>query len=204
MAKDDARDGAKDGAKDEAKAAERTISMPVGVVLRRTPGVTPWAKWAWRAVAVLPGAGPADWRELRREGDAVELHAGTRKMTLHRTDTEAYLTALSTEPPAVYVVMRAAEAGPRPIELVAVTASPFEAQDYADSGEDMVEPVPMPPGLIAWVREFCGRHHVDEHFVKRRRKRWTEDRIEDGVGDARIRQDADVYRAPGAVKRSLR
>ena len=61
-------------------AQSAMAAMPVGVVLRRTPGVTRWAKWAWTAVAVLPGAGPGNWRELRREGDAVEYHAhDTRK-----------------------------------------------------------------------------------------------------------------------------
>jgi hypothetical protein len=29
----------------------------------------------------------------------------------------------------------------------------------------------MPEGLIAWVQAFVERHHVDEPFVKRKRKR---------------------------------
>ena len=48
------------------------IEIPLGVVIRKSPGVTRWAKWSWAAVAVLPGAGPAQWTELRREGDAVD------------------------------------------------------------------------------------------------------------------------------------
>lgn len=179
---------------------KRMISMPVGVVLRRTPGVTRWAKWAWRASAVLPGAGPADWRELRREGEAVEFHAGTLQMPLYRTDTEAYLTALAAAPPIVFVIMRETGRGPHGLELTGVTASPFEAQDYGDNGEDIVEPVPAPPGLVSWIAAFCERHHVEEAFVKRRRTRWDDAPREDGVGDARVRQDADVYRAPGALK----
>ena len=27
----------------------------------------------------------------------------------------------------------------------------------------------MPDGLVAWVQEFCDRHHEDEVFVKRKR-----------------------------------
>jgi hypothetical protein len=60
----------------------------------------------------------------------------------------------------------------------------------------------MPDGLIAWVREFVEEHHVDEAFKKRRRDRVATDLTEDGRGDARIRQDADVYRAPAALKPS--
>ena len=183
--------------------SERMISMPVGVVVRRTPGVTRWAKWAWRAVAVLPGAAPAEWRELRRDGEAVEFHAGTLDMELWRTDTEAYLVALSNDPPSVYVVLRPAEdaEAEHEMDLIAVTASPYEAQDYADTGEEVVEPVPMPPGLIAWIQDFVERHHVEEEFVKRRRDRVRIDKTQDGIGDPRIRQTADVYRSPTGRRR---
>lgn len=184
---------------------EKTISMPVGVVVRRSPGVTRWAKWSWRAVAVLPGAGPADWVEMRRDGETVEYHAGTLRMDLHRTDTEAYLVALSNEPATVYVIMRETEDpdAAREMELVGVTASPFEAQDHSDNGEEIVEPVPMPPGLIAWIREFVERHHVEDPFVKRKRRNWKEAKQEDGIGDSRVRQTADVYRSPASRKGRL-
>ncbi len=181
----------------------KSISMPVGIVVRKTPGVTRWAKWAWKAVAVLPGASPADWRELRRDGDAVEYHAGTLPLELYRTDTEAYITALANDPPSVYVVMVEVEGGEFPIKLHLVTASAFEAQDYQDSGEEIVEPVPMPAGLIAWVREWVEFHHVEERFVKRRRDKKNIDMSEDGIGDERIRQTADVYRSPRSKKRTL-
>ena len=177
--------------------------MPVGVVVRKTPGVTKWARWAWKAVAVLPGAGPADWRELRRDGDAVEYHAGTLPLELFRTDTEAYMTALANDPPSVYVVMRPSDNPDRELDLLLITASAFEAQDYQDSSEEVVEPVPMPAGMIAWVREWVEFHHVDEKFVKRRRDRKDIDVSEDGIGDERIRQTADVYRSPGSKKRTI-
>lgn len=186
-----------------AAPAERSVTLQVGVVARRTKGVTRWAPWAWRAVAVLPGSERGPWEEMRRDGDAVEYHAGARPMTLHRTDTEAYLVALSNEPPVVYVILREAEdaAPDAPPELVAVTASPFEAQDHSDTGEDMVEPVPAPPALIAWISAFIERHHEDERFIKRRRDKRRVDLVEDGKGDPRVRQTADVYRAPTARPR---
>lgn len=181
-------------------AAEKSVTMPLGVVVKRTPGVTRWAKHVWRAVAVLPGAGPSDWKEMRREGDAVEFHAATLPLELHRTATEGYLHGLSAKVPAIYVVMRDGE-GDAPLDVSLVTASPYEAQDYADTGEELVEKVPMPEGLIAWVRDFTERHHEDEVFVKRRRDKSRVDRREDGIGDARIRQVADVYRAPSRKER---
>ncbi len=177
---------------------EKTARMALGIVLRRQPGVTRWVPWVWRASAVLPGAGPAAWHEMRRDGEAVEYHAATLPLELHRAETEAYRVALSNTPPRVYVVLRPEEEdGPHDIRVHSVTASPFEAQDYLDSGEETVEAVAMPPALVAWVSDFVGRHHVEEPFVKRRRDRLDVDGREDGKGDARIRQVADVYRSPG-------
>lgn len=175
--------------------ADRTVRIPLGIVIRRVPGVTKWAQHVWKAVAVLPGAGDADWKELRREGESVEYHAATRPLDLHRTDTEAYLQALADEPPAVYVVMRDSLTD-HPLEVTLVTASPYEAQDYADTGEELVEKVPMPEGLVALIRDFVNAHHEEEVFIKRRRDRHKVDLDQNGVGDSRIKQHTDVYRAP--------
>nr|WP_216602804.1 DUF3305 domain-containing protein [Ruegeria sp. HKCCD4884] len=173
--------------------------MPVGVIVRKTPGVTRWARWNWRAVAVLPGAGPADWQELRREGDAVEYHAATLPLTLWADETEAYMVNLSDGLPSLYLVLRDELQGDVPLNAVLITASPFEGQDYADTGEEIVEKIPMTEGLIAWVRDFTLQHHKDEVFIKRRRDKKRTDLIEDGKGDPRIRQTSDVYRAPRRV-----
>ncbi len=190
-----------------SNTAKVHVEMPLGLVIRKTPGVTRWAKWSWKAVAVLPGAGPAHWVEMRREGEAVEYHAATLTLTLWAVEAEAYLTNLSDKVPSIYVVLRhdaedGAENGAEdgaPLDVVLVTASPYEGQDYADSGEDLVEKVAMPEGLIAWVRDFALAHHVEEVFVKRRRDKSRVDLVEDGKGDARIAQMSDVYRAPKRV-----
>lgn len=186
----------------EAQAEDRMARLPVGVILRRTPGVTRWARWAWRAVAVVPGAGPGNWTELRRDGETVEYHAATVPLELYRTDTEGYLVALNGNPPSVFVIMRRVPGDPdgRP-EVLKITASAYEAQDYTDNGEDIVEPVPMPEGLEAWVGDFCARHHVEEEFVKRKRQPHRQKPREDGIGDARVRQAADVYRTPGSLRK---
>jgi hypothetical protein len=178
-------------------------SMPLGVVVRKTPGVTRWQKWSWKVVAVLPGAGPADWRELRREGDAVEYHAATLTLTLYSSDTQAYLVALSAKTPGLYVIM-SEETDPQsemPWRPDLLTASAYEGQGYAESGGRLVELVPMPLGVIGWVRDFVSQHHVEDPFIKRKRDRKRVDLVEDGKGDPRIRQLSDVYRAPRGLFR---
>lgn len=47
----------------------------------------------------------------------------------------------------------------------------YEAQDYLESGEDLVEGVPMPQGLIARVQAPVDRHPIDEPLRKRGRNR---------------------------------
>ena len=178
------------------KQSAMSAAIPLGVVLRRTPGVTRWAKWAWKATDVLPGAASADWVELRRQGDAVEYHAATRQLVLWRSDTEAYLATLQGRIPGVAVVMRRTADLARPFDILTVTASAYEAQDYMDNGDDVVELVPMPPGLIAWIADFCTRHHRQEPFVKRKRGPRVDRPDGDGLGDIRVRQLSDVYRAP--------
>ena len=178
--------------------------MPLGVVIRRTPGVTRWAKWAWKAVGVMPGAGVTHWRELRRDGDITEFHAATPTLELHGAETDAYIHGLAAQVPCVYVVLRTSDgAGAAPLDVVLVTASPYEAQDYADSGEEIVEKVAMPEGLIAWVRDFVETHHVEEEFKKRRRDRVKTDKVEHSVGDPRVQKLTDVYMAPQARKERL-
>ncbi|WP_089877621.1 DUF3305 domain-containing protein [Citreimonas salinaria] len=177
--------------------------MPVGIVLRRAPGVTRWVPWVWTATAVLPGAGPADWKVMRREGETVEYHAATLTLELHGADSEAYLHGISAHVPSLYVVMRESTEDECPLDVALVTASPYEAQDYTDSGEEIVEKVPMPHGLIAWVRDFVEEFHQDEVFVKRRRDRKRVDLVQDGIGDPRVGKPADVYASPALKRRRL-
>lgn len=172
-------------------------TIPLGVVVRRTPGVTRWAKFAWKVSAVMPGAGPAEWKELRTEGEATEFHAATLPLTLYVSDAEAYAHELQARTPSVYVVLRPNEArDDTPWSVALATVSPYEAQDYCDSAEELVEKVTMPEGLHAWVANFVDTHYEEEAFVKRRRNKTRVDLEQDGIGDARIRQASDVYRAP--------
>jgi hypothetical protein len=56
-------------------------------------------------------------------------------------------------------------------------------------GEDLVETAPMPEGLVAWVQAFVERHHVDQPFVKRKRKRV---KGEERGGDGRANEFSPV------------
>ena len=84
-------------------------TLPLGVVVKRAPGVTRWAKFAWTVSSVLPGAAAADWKVIRQEGDVTEYHAATLPLTLYVSDAEAYAHELQARAPSVYVVLRQSE-----------------------------------------------------------------------------------------------
>ncbi len=155
---------------------ERTVEVPLGVVVERRAIDNPWQRWRWRPVSVIPGGPPIEEARVLLRGEGwTHVHAATLPLRLHRRETEAYRVNLSNRPPRVWVVLRAREEedaeSERAYRPLLVTASPYEAQDYLDSAEDIVEPVRMPDEIIAWMQAFVDRHHVDEPFRKRKRDR---------------------------------
>ncbi|MBL3557698.1 MULTISPECIES: DUF3305 domain-containing protein [Marinobacter] len=177
--------------------------LKVGAVVRRSPGVTQWAREVWKPVAVIPGAPEAFWKELLREGETVDYHAATVAMELFRADVEGYLVSLNMASPSVWIVMDKDQTSQSPSGWVVstVTASAHEALDALDSGESIVEAVPIPESMAAWIKEFVDMHYIEEPFKKRRRDEVRVDGSEDGKGDARIRQQSDVFRAPSDMKK---
>ncbi len=158
---------------------ERSVRMPLGVVIERREIDHRWQKWRWTPLAVIPGAPKVEaWTELRRGERWVQFHAATLPLELHRKETEAYRYNLSGNQPAIYVGLRRQSGGEHEFAPFVVTASPYEAQSYTEFGDDIVEAVPMPEGLIAWVQAFIDRHHVDEPFRKRKRKPWKDGEAE--------------------------
>lgn len=147
-----------------------SLLIPVAVLAERRPGVTRWAEHVWRAVEVLEEA-PAvpPWTVLRQEPDGRTLFfAGTAEVALHPTDTTNYKHNIEAAQPLVWVLLREA-ATPAGLVLHSVTVDPGEAHLHADVGQDLLEALPMPPGLRAVTTDFVARHHRERGFFKRRR-----------------------------------
>ncbi len=160
-----------------AMAVKDQAKLPLGIVVERRAVDNPWIDHSWHSVAVIAGAralSPRDaWTSLGDGDGWVHYHAGTLNLELFPKETEGYKLNLSQDPPRLYVVLRNEEEGLCDHEVLPflVTACPYEAQDYLDSGEEQVDAVAMPEGVIAFVQDYVGRHHVDEPFYKRKRKR---------------------------------
>jgi Protein of unknown function (DUF3305) len=155
-----------------SQAMERSARMMLGVVVERRKSTSRWQDWSWRPVSVILGAPPVgpEWRELLRGETWTQYHAANLPLELHRAETEPYLHNLAQTPPRIYVVLRPlTEPGAHAWRPWLITASPVEAEGYLSSGDEIVEGVPMPESVIAWLKAFVARHHVARPFVKRKR-----------------------------------
>lgn len=148
-----------------------SIRIPVAVLAERRPGVTQWADWSWRAVEVLEAAPdlPA-WTVLREAEGRTLFLAGRAEVLFCPTDTPNYRDNLTAAAPSIWVVLRPVEAEPG-LTLHAVTVDAGEAHLYADTGQDLLEALPLPPGLGERLAAFVAEHHVERVTHKRRRDR---------------------------------
>jgi Protein of unknown function (DUF3305) len=150
------------------------MNMPakiaVGVVVERRKASSIWVDFLWRPVSVFVGiASAAPWTPLGAEAEATLFYAGEAVIELYRTETANYRNNLASGVPALWVALRPASSEP-PYELIAVTADPAEGEAFTDAGNNLVEPVPMPPDVVTAVARFVAEHHVERPFLKRRRQ----------------------------------
>ena len=151
---------------------DKSETMSVGIVVERRESKSPWIDAVWKPVSIIPGAPAIEgWRELASGEGWRQFHAATVTLELHHTDSESYKYNLSTRTPSVFVVMEPAGEGDMPWQVLLATASAYEGESYLTSDEGMVEAVPMPDEIKAWVRDFAEAHFAPEPFKKRKRDR---------------------------------
>lgn len=153
----------------------RSITLPLGVIVERRPGVTRWQSIVIAAHSVFI----ADWtmssepREVYRDGPRLRYLAGIMTLELHRKETGDYITNLQSDPPRIYVGLRdngdQTDFRWRPF---LVTAAPYEAEGYMHGGDEVVAAVTMPIELIDATARFVDAHHAEEPFKKRQRVKY--------------------------------
>ena len=150
----------------------KEVALPLGIVVEKRKSSHPWADWVWKPVAVLfnPPSSP-NWEILTADENVTQFHAATLNLNLHRKDTEALCLNLMLDKPELYIVLQenADSTSEFPYIPHLVTASSYDAQDFTDAGDDIVEKVEMPDTVAAFIQAFVEEHHVEEEFIKRRR-----------------------------------
>ena len=126
---------------------EKQKEIPVGVIVRKSPNKSPWLKWSWKPVGLLPGSIDQDWKLIREEAGIFEYHAGSKTLELHRAEVEIArsLNIGSNGTSLCFCYNGKYELENEDKEYkYKVTASAYEAQDYSNTDEYLVLPVPMP------------------------------------------------------------
>ena len=151
---------------------ESIEKMAVGVVIERRNSDNRWIDYLWQPVAVIPGAPPLEedgmWRLLQEGEGWCQFHMGTLDLELHRGETEGYRANLRSSPQIYVVLVRGEEADEPEVVPFLVTACPYEGESYTESGEEIVEGVPMPLEVQGWIEDFIEKHHVDQPFKKQK------------------------------------
>jgi hypothetical protein len=144
--------------------------VTLGVVVERRRVDLPWASDRWTVVELLSGRPAAEPWTVLAEGEGWRrYYAGTVDLELFRGETDNYRDNLASERPAVFVILR--PEGDGRVALYGATIDPGEIEAHSDAGDDLVEALPMPPHVLAWMEGFVARHHVERPFYKRQRDR---------------------------------
>jgi len=149
------------------------ILLRLGVVVERRDIVNRWQDYSWRAIAVIPNAPETEgWKPLHSGENWVQYHARTLNLELFKRETQGYKVNLSMPTPSVFVVLRPGEeSGEEEVEPCLLTVCPYEAESYVESGDEIVDGVPMPPELMALLHDFVDTHHIEQPFKKRKNKK---------------------------------
>jgi hypothetical protein len=156
----------------------RELRIDVGVLAEKRKASSQWAEDYWLPTAVVEShLNHHEGDVLYQTDDVTRYFMGYSEIYCHAKETEAYIHNFESKIPALYVVLRKDDENTRKLSwyVHTVTASPYEAQDYSDSAEDIVERVTMPLDIAKQIMDFIDIHHVDEEFKKRKRKDFKEE-----------------------------
>lgn len=145
------------------------ISVRVGVVAERLKAESKWIDYVWRPANILEGVPDMQpWTLLEGNSERALFYAGATAIELYAGDAAHYRENLVTGFPKLWIILRPTGIEP-PLDLVMVTANPFEAEGLTENAADVVEPIPMPESFRNIVAAFVEQHYVHEPFFKRKR-----------------------------------
>jgi hypothetical protein len=164
-------------------AAPPLATITVGVLVERSKAASQWIDFLWRPVKILAGVPDTPpWTMLSDDGERAMFYAGTAEIELHRSETANYRSNFATGEPLLWVVLRPTESEP-PYSVMTVTADPSEGEAMMESGNDIIETVPMPPSVEEVLAQFIAEHHVERTFSKRKRDRANPEALARRDGD---------------------
>ncbi len=140
----------------------------VAVVLERRKLKGTWGGDQWLPRAVLPAEpATAPGTMLANDDEREICYGGGCEVTLYSAETAHYYDNLASGQPSLWVALEATATGD--CRISSITADPYEGEALAGAMDLIVEPVPMPPEIVARIAAFVAAFHVDRAFIKRQR-----------------------------------
>lgn len=159
----------------QIKAVKPVEYVPICVILARKKITSPWSEYSWEPVSVVLDAPSGVNGKIREQGNGwTHYFMECEPLELHRKDAPAYVESLQQENEGSLWIVLGEEDDfeqPLPYYVQLVTASAYEAQDYLDSGELIVEVVDMPGQLREYISDYVARCPEEEKFIKRKQKK---------------------------------
>ena len=141
--------------------------------------------------------------DKREKGNLENYFIAEASIDLHRAEAEAYAENLQSSDPAIYIVLREGlyddeieesyEDDDIDVHLAEVSLSPYNIQDYEDSGEDIIKKVPLDGPISDLLEKFVEQHFKPEEFIKRKRDRAKIDENLIRGGDHRLNKKNTKY-----------
>ncbi len=167
----------------------RMLNIPVAVLLERRWLDNPWQDEEWHACAVVMEAGQAhDDHASQKEGGFVHswqvaadiIRVPADPIEVHAKEVEGCRVNLESAQPVLWVIIdpEGEDGSVMPVQVQRVTASAYEAQEYLDAGDLIVDAVPMPEEIRERLVAFIAAQPDPEPFRKRKNRK----------------ADADTYR----------
>ena len=135
--------------------------------------------------------------EEKTNNDLKNYFFAQASIDLHRAEAEAYAENLQCSDPAIYIVLREGlyddeiqesfEDNDIDVHLAEVSLSPYNIQDYEDSGEYIIKKVPLDGPISELLEKFVEQHFKPEEFIKRKRDRAKIDENISRGGDQRLK-----------------
>ncbi|MVW72566.1 DUF3305 domain-containing protein [Bordetella sp. 15P40C-2] len=179
------------------------LALDVAVVMRKvrvTGPMSRWQDWRWELDDVVvnePTFGTAPRLLLKDDTQERWLHPGYT-VRLFRDDAEGYVLNATTPAPCWFVLWRMHEsedAGEPQARPEIVTLSYHDAGRWLDA-QEMVEQVPAPPEIVAWMNAFIEANYVPE--PKRRKRPASFQPLQDRFGNPASVSTVKKFRGEGA------
>lgn len=139
----------------------------------------------------------------RKKNNLENYFFAEASIDLHRAEAEAYAENLQSSDPAIYIVLREGfyddeieesfEDSDIDVHLAEVSLSPYNIQDYEDSGEDIIKKVPLDGPISELLEKFVEQHFKPEEFIKRKRDKAKIDENISRGGDQRLKDKFRNY-----------